>query len=150
MNEQANYERDIAQVIAGDKPAVIVEKRKCASAMGFAYCLAEASFAADEKSFSILRRPLKDGHGKSGDAFVFGKDVNVRGIKALLEQRDEFSRATFQTAMGVILGYTLEDCRAYTESTLSLTCGCELCGGPTEQSRLDNEAQLRRTYRVYA
>lgn len=140
MSQYDDYMRDFHAVANGNKPAVIVERRKSREA----YLRVMTAARADMLPSAYLT--LADSTGQKHPAFIVGKTAdNVRAIANLLRNRDHIRRDAFQITMGSLLGYPIKDCIEYTKSRLSKTCGCELCGGPTPESRLDDLCRLRRT-----
>lgn len=140
MNQYNEYHRDFELVLGNEKPAIIVERRKSPAA--YHEIIRDA---AGWPHLTVVHRPLRASDGLAHPAVIIGKRRFVTNILELLSKRDNLDRKTFQIAMGVQLGYAFEDCVEYSESKLGKSCGCECCGGPTRESRLDDEAQTRRT-----
>lgn len=140
MAQYDDYMRDYRDVVEGRKPAVVIEARKSRKAF-----LRAAQHAAD-RGVPHSHVKLADSKGQQHRAIIAGREVsNVQGISRLLKTRDLYTREAFQTAMGRLLGYSDEDIQSYLRSPISKRCGCELCGGTTTASSLDDEARVRRT-----
>ena len=134
------YLRDYRAVILGRKPAVIVERRKSRKAW------LKVLSGAMERGLPHTTMMLADSTGRQDQAVIVGKTARgVAQVRDLIEDRACYTRAEFQRAMGRLLGYSPEDIESFLQSRLSLECGCELCGGPTPESRLDNDARKART-----
>lgn len=138
MSQCDDYMRDLERVLWGEKPAVIIERRKSAGAYSKAMAV-----LASRSHVPALHVMLADSSGLKQRALIIGERCGH--VWALLGQREIYTREEFQTVMGRLLGYSYEDCAEYVKSETARTCGCELCGGPTLRH---NEAQIRRTMYV--
>jgi hypothetical protein len=140
MSQYDDYIRDLHAVIAGDKPAVIVEFRKSPKAY------MQVMPIAKREGLTTHQQALADSKGVKHAAIMAARDSRVlTRIVKLLSRRNTMTRDRFQITLGTLLGYSLDDCQDYVVSRLSKTCGCQLCGGPTRESRLDDEIKARRT-----
>ena len=135
-----NYMRDLALVYFGVKPMVVIESRK-------SWCAyTEAIVWARKHGLFTRYLALKDSKGKAWQALAIAQDEHRPSMLVqALDERHRYDRKQFQMIIGNALGYKLDDCVDFTLSRLSRTCGCEMCGGPTPESRLDDQARLART-----
>lgn len=144
MTQYQDYMRDLQRVIAGEKPLVIIERRKSAKAY------LAAMPAAIKHGLVTQQTRLADSTGNRQPAIMVARESRaILAVLKLLRSRDDHSRADFQIAMGLALGYDRESCEEYTRSRLSRTCGCELCGGQTRESVLDDQARKARTLNLW-
>ena len=150
-----DYLSDLDATLRGEKPAVIIERRKSVLAYATAANKASLSHASAANPASMatglrwLFTLLADSDGKNHPAIIAGRPETVENIDRLLATRSTMDRKTFQIAMGVQLGYDFDDCVAYSESLLGQTCGCQCCGGPTTSSKLDDERRRERLSDLY-
>ena len=132
------YKRDLLDTLSGRKPLCVIEQRKSRAAFAEAWKYALRGLPGI--TFQSLQ--LADGYGVRQPALVIGSSQQIlKFLKRMraYERDIEKLRANFQFDMGILLGYDAADCYQYTQSELSRTCGCELCGGPTPESVRDNE-----------
>lgn len=142
MSQTQDYLRDFRLVALGEKPVVIIERRKSPEA----YLKVLTALCRDRyQHLNSVHRPLADSSGKRDIALIVGRsETEVYHVLDLLRHRDKYTREGFQILMGEALGYSMKDCMEFVSSPLSRTCGCECCGGPTPESKLDDEARVRR------
>lgn len=141
MSQYDDYMSDLSLVQMNEKPVVIIERRKSAKAYLLALQVARAGFFYNELM-------LTDSSGKPDHALVIGYNAQpVALVCKLIANRPQYTRSDFQIALGTLLGYTHDDCVEFVRSSLSLTCGCQLCGGPTQESKADDERTARRLAR---
>ena len=137
-----NYMRDLALVYFKAKPIVVIEARKSHCAY------TEAIPWARKHGLFTRYLMLADSKGEKYPALAIAQNEDrPNQLETLLDERHCYTRRQFQIIMGNLMGYKLEDCIVYVNSRLSRTCGCELCGGATPETRLDDEAHLARTVR---
>ena len=143
MNEMyENYMRDLALVYFKAKPIVVIESRKSHCAY------TEAIVWARKHGLFTRYLMLADSKGQKHLALAIAQNEDrTNQLETLLDERDCYTRRQFQIIMGNLMGYKLDDCIEYVDSRLARTCGCEMCGGPTPETKLDDEARLARTVR---
>ncbi len=153
MCETQNYIEAVHEVCEGRKPACIVELRKTDETHFRALLMiarAHAGWVSPGETLEVYCTPLKDSRGVAHEAFMFGDGYALTGIiNAMTDYADgRLSRGEYQYRVGRELGYSEAQCDEFLASPLSRTCGCEMCGGPTPESRADDEAHVRRTMYV--
>lgn len=141
QSQHDTYLRDYRKVLTGRKPAVIVERRKSRKAW------LKVATSARERAMPLVDIKTADSTGEKDHAVIVARSPrHVLDIQRVINAREQYSRDEYQQALGRLLGYSDDEIAEFQASRLSLECGCELCGGPTPESRLDTEARKRRTY----
>lgn len=127
---------DYAAVRAGEKPLMIVSSGKSA------FAVESLSRLADEDGLNSIheRFTCEDGHIHT-HVFICaaGAPYAYEAISAIWRNIERVaydgwnprrSREALQLELGLLLGYSAQECLDFMRSDIGHTCECDCCGGP--------------------
>jgi len=122
MKETQQWEQ-LQDTLNGEQNFCIIEERK-----------APILYAVLLQIKKIDGIPVTHRNGKEGPEVIVGNGYYVQKYLELLSDRPKYTRADFQVQMGLLLGYSFEDCVEFAKNPPD--CDCEKCGGPNDRIEL--------------
>jgi hypothetical protein len=121
---------DLADVMDGDKPLMIVSEGKSTLAYETVAMLAERC------NLSIVYKMMRCEDGNLHEhvlvsSRVFGPDYALAASRLIdRSMTGEINRGELQFYLGRMLGYSMPDVLEFIGSAIARECPCDCCGGP--------------------